>query len=432
MKLSLLAVAAWLVAAPWWAGSVLAREARALDLETAFERVLERHPDLRGFAARERGLVAERDAADLAPPLRLGVDLENALGTGELSGVSGAELGISLSSVFERGGKRQARIDLAQTQLGTLALQREARRLDLLAEVARRYLDWSAAGAEQTIADDELAQREITLAAAQRRVRAGASPRSVELAAQAALARAQLSVAEAQAGSVSAWQRLAILWGDIDTGTGDVAVPATAVDPLVLPTIPELAALHRLLADSPDLGRFADKQRVREARLRLVQTQRTSDLEWQVGMRRLQSEGDWAVMAGVSIPLGSARRAEPAIRGARAELEALAMEREGSELALQATLVEAHGRYINRALVVARHRDDILPALTRAADAAGQAFRAGALSHLEWAQLQSDIVDARRQQLAAAVAASQALIEIQRLTAQPFVLPTVPTSEISP
>ena len=76
--------------------------------------------------------------------------------------------------------------------------------------------------------------------------------------------------------------------------------------------------------------------------------------------------------------------------------------------------------------------EDILPALARAADAAGQAFRAGALSHLEWAQLQSDIVEARHQQLAAAVAASQALIEIQRLTAQPFVLPTAALPEVSP
>lgn len=432
MKLSLLGVAAWMVAAPWWAGSVLAGEVRTLDLDTAFERVLERHPDLRVFAPRERGLVAERDEADLAPPLRVGIDLENALGTGELSGIGGAELGISLSSVFERGGKRQARIDLAQTRIGSLALQREARRLDLLAEVARRYLDWVAAGAEQVIAADDLAQREVTLAAAQRRVRAGASPRSVELAAEAALARARLSVAQADAGAVSSWQRLAILWGDADAGSDLDASPASAADPLALPAISSMVELRELLADSPNLGQFADEQRVREARLRLAQTQRTTDLDWQLGVRRLQSEGDWALMAGVSIPLGSARRAEPAIRGAQAELEALAMEREGSELALQATLLEAHGRYTNLALVVARHRDDILPALARAADAAGQAFRAGALSHLEWAQLQSDIVDARRQQLAAAVAASQALIEIQRLTAQPFILPTVPTPEISP
>ncbi len=432
MKLSLFGVAALLAATPWWAGSVLAREGRGLDLETAFERVLERHPDLRVFAARERVFVAERESAALASPLRVGVDLENVLGTGALSGVSGAELGISLSSVFERGGKRQARIDLVTTQLGTLALQREARRLDLLAEVARRYLDWAAAGTEQVIAADDLAQREVTLAAAQRRVRAGASPRSVELAAQAALARAQLAVAQADAGAVSTWRRLAILWGDIDATAGGDALPAAAADPLSLPPIATLEELHRLLADSPDLGRFADEQRVREARLHMAQTQRTPDLDWQIGVRRLQAEGDWAVMAGVSIPLGSARRAEPAIRGAQAELEVLAMEREGNELALQATLVEAHGRYTNLALSVARHREDILPALARAADAAGQAFRAGALSHLEWAQLQSDIVEARRQQLAAAVAASQALVEIQRLTAQPFVLPTAALPEVSP
>ena len=59
--------------------------------------------------------------------------------------------------------------------------------------------------------------------------------------------------------------------------------------------------------------------------------------------------------------------------------------------------------------------------LTRAEAAAERAYRAGAISYLEWAQLQSERTAARKQQLEAALEAQRALIEIQRLTGQSFV-----------
>jgi cobalt-zinc-cadmium efflux system outer membrane protein len=43
------------------------------------------------------------------------------------------------------------------------------------------------------------------------------------------------------------------------------------------------------------------------------------------------------------------------------------------------------------------------------------------LSYLEWAQVQSEMIVAREEQLDAAREAQLALIEIQRLTGQPFV-----------
>jgi cobalt-zinc-cadmium efflux system outer membrane protein len=62
-----------------------------------------------------------------------------------------------------------------------------------------------------------------------------------------------------------------------------------------------------------------------------------------------------------------------------------------------------------------------LPKLARAESAAERAYRGGAISYLEWAQLQSERTNARKQQLEAALDAQRALIEIQRLTGQAFV-----------
>ncbi len=72
-------------------------------------------------------------------------------------------------------------------------------------------------------------------------------------------------------------------------------------------------------------------------------------------------------------------------------------------------------------LEVDRLRTDVLPKLAKAEAAAERAYRAGAISYLEWAQLQSERTAARKQQLDAALEAQRALIEIQRLTGAPFV-----------
>jgi cobalt-zinc-cadmium efflux system outer membrane protein len=60
----------------------------------------------------------------------------------------------------------------------------------------------------------------------------------------------------------------------------------------------------------------------------------------------------------------------------------------------------------------------VLPQLQKAERAAEQAWRAGAASYMEWAQLQAMRIEARQRQLDSAIAAQTALIEIQRLTGQ--------------
>ena len=138
-------------------------------------------------------------------------------------------------------------------------------------------------------------------------------------------------------------------------------------------------------------------------------------------MRRLQATDDFGLVASVSMPLGARSRAQPEIRAAEAELALLGIERESKELSLYSTLAEAHGRYLAASVAVTRLGSEVIPKLARAETAAERAYRAGAISYLEWAQLQSERTSARRQQLDAALDAHAALIEIQRLTGQPFV-----------
>ena len=421
MQMRLAALAACVVAL---AVALPTHAAAPLSLDDAFARVADTHPQLRLFDARNDVLRAELERATLGPALVAGAELENAFGTGEASGLGGAEVTLTLASVLERGGKLDARRILANSRIDALAVEREAQRLDLLAEVARRYLDIVAAQQQARIAALDVAQRQGTVAAARERHVAGASPESVVFTAQAALARAELDKARAEERADAARQHLAALWGERAPGFSVVEQVATA-----LPAIAGVDVLEDWLERTPELAQFVGERRIREARLQLARSEATPDVDWQVGVRRLQESGDFGLVGSISMPLGTRSRAQPGIRAAEAELAALSVEREAKGLALYSTLAEAHGRYRVARIEVQRLGEDVLPRLAKAEAAAAQAYRAGAASYLEWATLQAEHTDARRQQLDAALAAHRALVEIQRLTGQPFVATASATDE---
>ncbi len=393
--------------------------AAPLTLDDAIARVAQYHPDLRLAQAKRPVWEARRDAAGLSPPLTVGVELENAHGTGDTRGFDAAEVTVTLAGVLERGGKLDARRAVAQANLDSLAPQRETARLDLMAEVARRYLAVTDARQQLRIAETDIEQRRRAVAAARLRLQAGASPESVLMTAQAMLAQAELDRDRARQMDQSARAALSALWRQREPGF-DVVTG----DPMQLPALQDFAVLADELQRTPELAVLAGERRIREAQVQLARTQARPDVSWQVGVRNSRDTRDTSLVAGFSVPLGSVRRADPEIRAAEAELALNSVERDARALQLYATLAEAHGRYLTSRLEVTRMERDVLPQLKRAENAAEKAWRAGAISYMEWAQLQAMRIEARQRQLEAAIAAQTALIELQRLTGQSMVAAT--------
>ncbi|MCB1587543.1 MAG: TolC family protein [Xanthomonadales bacterium] len=382
-----------------------------LTLDAALQRVIEIHPELRALRQSDAALAAEIEHAGQRPARRLELDLENGLGTGAASALDGSELTLALSSLIERGGKRQARIAVAEGQRELLLPQLQARELDLLGEVALRWLDAAAAAARADLAEQAAAERATLAEATRQRARAGALPRSVPLSAQAARQRSLAEAAQARRQAQAERRRMALLWGGAEE-----ALALAPVDFSVLPVVPDRAAVLAAAGEHPQLRRLDAEERLREARLRLAQGQARADLEWRLGVRWLGDGNDWGLVGSLSLPLGSATRAAPAIRARAMELETLALEREAQVLSLNAMLGEVWAQ-LDEAVALAQALDhDVLPLLREAEAESARTFAAGASSYLEWAQLQAERLQLQAVRLAAAVDAQRAWVELQRLT----------------
>lgn len=403
-------------------------EAAELTLDESVERALDAHPALRRLDALDRAADAEIQIANRRPPMTVGLDAENLLGTGALGGVDGSEFTLSLGALIERGGKRGARTALARTQADRLTLEREAERLDLMAETTRRFIDLLVLQQAREIAGaNARAWRELYRQAGEM-AGAGAIGRPVVDAQEVEAIRSEIEHEQAGTRLEPARRRLAALWNA--EPEPDLTAAGTLMLPSTLPGFPELRAR---VNQAPQLRALASDARVREARARLTRSSASADLQWSLGARRLEGIDEWALVGSLSLPLGTARRARPEIAQADAERAALEWQRQDAEQRLLATLAEAHGR-LREAVEHERRIDgELLPALERAVASTRESWRRGAASYLQLASLQNDLVDWRRKRLGAIRAGLFALIEIERLTGQSltaFAL-TAPRREIN-
>lgn len=386
-----------------------------LTLRDAIEFTLDRNPDLKGFAYELRARDARIQQAILKPAPTLSVEIENVLGSGNFRGADAAEATLSLSQVIELGGKREARVAVAQFGREAVTLEHQAAQLDVLAEVARRFIHVAADQEQQklTLKATELAQQ--TVAAVQARVKAAKSP-EVELhRARITLARTEVEREHAEHELRTSRRKLAAMWGDTKPGFGAVEADLYAV-----PAAGSFEALLARLDGNPDFTRFASEARLRDAEIRLAQTRNRGDIELIGGLRRLELTQDQALIAGISIPLFATRQAIPLIAEAEALREKTDAARQAAKIRAQAQLFELHQELKHAITETELLRGIVIPEMDEALRETQYAYERGRYSYLEWVEAQREFLAVRRSLIEAAANAHNYRIEIERLTAEPL------------
>ena len=393
-------------------GSAAAAE---LTLASAIEMALARNPDLiasRYEMTAARGRITQ---AGLRINPQLDVELENFAGGGDLNGINALETTLSLSQVLELGDKRNLRVGVAEADRDLVAIEQGARELDMLAEVARRFIDVVAAQERLRFAQAATALARQTFEAITQRVEAALAPVAEQTRARIAVTRA--GIEEQQAGSElrAARYALAALWGDAEP----VFTTASA-DLFGFEAGQTFQSFFARVERTPEFLIFASAARLRDAELRLARAQARPNIAVGLGIRRLEQTNDTALVAGFAMPLAIRDRNQGAIFEARARVAQTEAERQAALTRVRASLFSVYQQMTASRARAETLRGEAVPQAETALSQTQAGYNAGRFSFLELATAQQELLELQEAAIDAAAGYHVMRAELERLTSEPL------------
>lgn len=225
-----------------------------------------------------RAAEACRTLAGLRPNPSVSAQTENVVGTGPYRGFDQAETKVSFSMPLELGGKRGARVGVAEARIGRAELEAAIARADVRLRVTQAYIEAVAADRRLTIARAQLHIVNEALRVAKDRVVVGKSSPIDERRTSVAQIDAQTGLESAERAFQVARDNLGLLLGQSVTGALDHGWfdRVRTYGPDVRPTAGGTLAYAAARADL----------RVADANVRLARSQRVPDLTLNGGTRR--------------------------------------------------------------------------------------------------------------------------------------------------
>jgi cobalt-zinc-cadmium efflux system outer membrane protein len=384
---------------------------KILTLNQAVINVLEHNPMLRAADFEAKAAAARIRSARIKPAFRTSVEFENFGGSGVISGSDNLEITLSLSKVLELGDKARLRGDVAANKAMILRNEQDAKRLDLLVEATKRFVQVVADQERLALAEDSLALAKRISAVAGLRANAGKSANTELSYVRIALAKRELELEHARHVLASSRLKLVTLWGERQA---DFTFAKADLFEIEAPA--PFESLVQLLERNPDLVRFATEKRLAETRIQLARSRRKADIEIAGGLRHFNLTDDTGLVVSLDIPLGSRSRAVPKVE----EAEQLSLRNpydlEQRHLELHATLFEVHQEISHAIDAVSTYRETIIPLSESALKDYDKGYSAGRYSLLELFVAQRTLLDSRLEAVMSAADYHRYRIEIDRLT----------------
>lgn len=309
---------------------------------------------------------------------------------------------VQFSQPIELGGKRSARVSVAELGRAQTAVDVEGRRAQIRADVSDAF--FGAVIAQERV---QLAQASAELSgraadAASKRVQAGKVSPVDETRAKVAHAGVRVELRQAQGELRSARQRLSALLGP--------AAPRAQVLAWQSNALPALLSPDTSLTDVPSLRQARLEVDRRQAMVELERARRIPDVTLTLGAKRDQQVGRNQTVIGLSIPI-------PVLDTNRGNLLQALRLHDKAEADLQATRIRVETEWTQLSerqrsaqAEVQALKEEVLPGAESAWQAATTGFELGKFSFLDALDAQRTLFQARAQYL-------RALNELYRTTA---------------
>ena len=381
-----------------------------LTLRQTVELSLQSHPTLASYQYRVKSANAQAQQAAIGEKPEINLTLEDALGTGERSGLDNAQSTLSISWVLQ-GGLLDQRVKSAQSKANVLEIERDIQRYDVAAQTAHAFLTVLAYQERLVVAKNAQQHALKILKEIQTRVDAGRSPVADKLQAEVNLERRELEVEDIQHELKSAKKVLASQWGNSSVDFVGVNGALTLKEQVI-----SYDALENGISKNPQVQYFLIQQRVIETEITLAREEVKNRWRFNTGVRRYEATEDYGLTFGVSLPLGKSTRNKHQISALNAEQTRYVADARAKEIQLSTQLFVLyqelqHSYHLNTALT-----GKILPRLERALVETQKAYSLGKYSYREWYALQNEVLATRMELIDVRLKAHNNLTEIERLT----------------
>ncbi|MFC6437571.1 TolC family protein [Novosphingobium resinovorum] len=357
--------------------------------------------------------IADRKVAGLRPnPVAQG-QIENVMGTGRYSGIGSNETTAGFMQTLELGGKRSARVAVANAELSRAELQAAIIAADVRLHVTQLYVEAVSAERRLIAAKDQARIAADALRAAGVRVQAGrASPlekQRADVVRVNAEANAERQDRLARAARTNLQRRIGrAIDGPLDAALLDRLPPASAPYGPSAPIGPQ--GTLALAAADADLA-------IADAGVRLAKANRTPNIDVGPSVRRLEATKDFAAVFTVSIPLqvfdsGSAALAQAGAQRTQAEAN-----RRVTALDIEQAITNAQADADNAATTARAASGPALQAAQEAARIARIGYREGKFSQLDLLDAERTLAEIRIVAIDALASYQIARAQLERLTA---------------
>ena len=355
-----------------------------------------------------RAAEAQRDIAGLRPNPSVEAMSENIAGTGAFSGLRSSETTVSLSLPLELGGKRSARVAVADAQITRASLDAAVAAAELRLRVTQDYNEAVVAQRRAANAREQVGIAAEGLRAARVRVAAGRASPIEEQRADVARLNAEGAAERAERSAQVALQNLSRLIGRpagmLDAGWFARIDSIGPVQP-----VPSGGTLAAAVAQA-DLSTAT-------AQVRLARSQRVPDVTVSAGAKRLEASNDVAAVVGVSVPLPVFNSGRAGVDLATAQREQANAQRRLALLDAEQQIASARADAANAATTARNATGPTLAAAQEAARIARIGYREGKFGQLDLLEAERTLAETRAAAIDALAAYHDARARLERLTA---------------
>ena len=388
-----------------------------LTLRDALALALERNPELGAFSQEVRAAEGAVMQAGVLPNPVLDLSGDN------LRNARKAEAGdrtttIQIGQLIELGGKRAARIRLAESGRDLASWDYEAKRLEILSAVAQRMVDVLVGQSREALAGESVVLSAQVADAVGKRVLAGKVSPVEETKARLALASAGIELEQAKRELAGARKALGALWGEANP-----SFRKAAGDLEQLAALPGYEALAERMRSNPELARWASEISRRQAGVDAERAKAIPDVTVSAGVTRFSEFDDRAYMVGISIPIPVFDRNRGGIMEANRRLDKASDERRAVEARLSVDLAQSYQRLAAVGAEIQTLRTTLLPDAQSAYEAVTKGYQLGKFGFLDVLDAQRTLFQTRSQHLRALADYQRGVADIERLIGGPLEAP---------